>query len=62
VPINEGNQIKHYVHNEKLFHILHETHLLIEHGGRSRMTIHVKINKYLNINLIFSLLLLILYK
>jgi len=27
VPINEGNQIKYYVHNEELFNILHETNL-----------------------------------
>jgi len=27
VPINEGNQIKYYVHNEELFHVLHENHL-----------------------------------
>jgi len=64
VPMNECNQIKYYLHNEELYHILHETHLLIGHDGCSsgrRMTIHVKINKYLNINLIFLLLLLILY-
>lgn len=48
VPINEGNQIKYYVHNEELFNILHETHLSIGHGGRSRME-HELNNKYKNI-------------
>jgi len=48
VPINEGNQIKYYVHNEELFNILHKTHLSIGHGGRSRME-HELNNKYKNI-------------
>lgn len=48
VPINEGNQIKYYVHNEELFNILHETHLSIGHGGRSRMEHELNI-KYKNI-------------
>ncbi|XP_060864326.1 KRAB-A domain-containing protein 2-like [Metopolophium dirhodum] len=48
VVINEGNQIKYYVHNEELFNILHETHLLIGHGGRSRIEHELNI-KYKNI-------------
>lgn len=32
---NEG--ILYYAHTEELFDILHETHLKIEHGGRTRM-------------------------
>lgn len=48
VPINEANHIKYYVQNEELFHILHETHLSIGHGGRSRME-HKLNSKYKNI-------------
>jgi len=49
VPTNEGNKIKYYVHNdEELFHIQHETHLTIEHGGRSEIE-HELNNKYKNL-------------
>ncbi|XP_025423809.1 KRAB-A domain-containing protein 2-like [Sipha flava] len=48
VPTNGGDRIRFYVKNEELFHILHEAHLSIGHGGRSRME-HVLNSKYKNI-------------
>ncbi|XP_036693325.1 KRAB-A domain-containing protein 2 isoform X2 [Balaenoptera musculus] len=33
----EQDRIRYYVHKEELFDILHDTHLSIGHGGRTRM-------------------------
>ncbi|XP_037666172.1 KRAB-A domain-containing protein 2 [Choloepus didactylus] len=33
----EQDRIRYYVHKEELFEILHDTHLKIGHGGRTRM-------------------------
>ncbi|XP_077826399.1 KRAB-A domain-containing protein 2 isoform X3 [Macaca mulatta] len=33
----ERDRIRYYVHKEELFDILHDTHLSIGHGGRTRM-------------------------
>jgi len=50
VPVsNEGNDLKwYYVFNEELFNIIHDTHLIIGHGGRNRMEYELN-KKYKNI-------------
>ncbi|XP_074081691.1 SCAN domain-containing protein 3-like [Macrotis lagotis] len=44
----ETNKIRYYLHNEDLFDILHDTHLSIGHGGRTRMEKELQ-SKYKNI-------------
>jgi hypothetical protein len=48
VPVSENNEIKYYVHNEKLFDIIHKVHLSIRHGERNRIEYEVN-TKYKNI-------------
>ncbi|XP_068129756.1 SCAN domain-containing protein 3-like [Hyperolius riggenbachi] len=48
-PVTKENRaVLYYVHTEELFDILHETHLKIGHGGRTRMEKEVHL-KYKNI-------------
>ncbi|GFX13964.1 KRAB-A domain-containing protein 2 [Trichonephila clavipes] len=48
-PVKEGiSIIQYYVTDSKLFHVLHEGHLAIEHGGRDRMLKELS-TKYKNI-------------
>lgn len=44
----ETNKIRYYLHSEDLFDILHDTHLSIGHGGRTRMEKELQA-KYKNI-------------
>ncbi|XP_043855929.1 SCAN domain-containing protein 3-like [Dromiciops gliroides] len=44
----ETDKIRYYLHNEDLFDILHDTHLSIGHGGRTRMEKELQ-TKYKNI-------------
>ncbi|XP_036624290.1 uncharacterized protein LOC118857932 [Trichosurus vulpecula] len=44
----ETDKIRYYLHNEDLFDILHDTHLSIGHGGRTRMEKELQ-PKYKNI-------------
>nr|XP_042896273.1 KRAB-A domain-containing protein 2-like [Parasteatoda tepidariorum] len=48
-PVKEGaNTIKYYVTDNELFHVLHEAHLSIGHGGRDRIMKELS-TKYNNI-------------
>lgn len=49
VPVTGDNSvILYYVHAEELFDLLHDTHLKIDHGGRTRMEKEIQ-TKYKNI-------------
>lgn len=45
---NENSSVLQYVANEDLFHVIHEAHLAVGHGGRDRLRNELK-RKYCNV-------------